>query len=390
MIYLDNNATTRPHTEVVEAMLPYLTEYYANPSSGYSFSRKVKQAVDEAREQVATLLGAQVEEIIFTSGGTEADNTAIASSLACLPDRKHLIMSNVEHPAVEQFYQKLEAEQGCTLTRLPVDHLGQIDLDQLDTALQPNQTALVSLMWANNETGVIFPIQEAAARASAQGVFFHTDAVNAIGKVPINVKDTDIHFLALSAHKFHGPKGVGALYASSKVRLQPRVIGGAQESNRRGGTENVASIVGLGKAADLMRQKLENGGHHKVGQLRDQFETQLKQRLTGVHTNGDPKNRLSNTLSIAFDGIEAAGLLVMLDEHDICASAGSACHTGSLHPSAILTALGHSREQALGTLRLSLSSFTTREEIDRATETIVDSVQKLRAMRAAGPVVVQG
>ncbi len=388
MVYLDNNATTRLHPEVLEAMLPYLTEYYANPSSGYGFSRKVKKAVDTAREQVAALLGARVEEIIFTSGGTEADNTAIASSLACLPDRKHLIMSEVEHPAVEQFYQMLETEQSCTTTRLPVNHLGQIDLDQLENAIQPNQTALVSLMWANNETGVVFPIAEAASRSAAKGVFFHTDAVNAIGKTPINVKDTDIHFLALSAHKFHGPKGVGALYANSKVRLKPRVIGGSQESNRRGGTENVAGIVGLGKAADLMRQKLENGGHLKVGQLRDQLETQLKHRLTGVHTNGDPKNRLSNTLSVAIDGIEAAGLLIMLDEQDVCASAGSACHTGSLHPSAILSAMGYSRERALGTLRLSLSSFTTEAELTRAIDLIVESVEKLRAMRTAGSVVV--
>ena len=387
LLYLDNNATTRLHPEALEAMMPYLTDHYANPSSGYGFSRRVKKAVDTAREQVAALLGAQPDEIIFTSGGTEADNTAIASSTTQLPDRKRLVMSDVEHPAVVEFFGRLQSESGYDTTTLPVDGMGQIDLDQLDAAIHPDKTALVSLMWANNETGVLFPILEAAERVAAKGVFFHTDAVQAVGKTPINVKDTGIHFLALSGHKFHGPKGVGALYANSKVRLRPRFVGGGQEANRRGGTENVASIVGLGKAAEIMRLKLESGGHDKIGKLRDAFEKGLSERLEGVRVNGHPEKRLTNTANLAFDGLEAQGLLIMLDEKQVCASAGSACHAGSLNPSHILSAMGFSRERALGTVRFSLSSFTTQDEIDFAIETIVRSVQKLRKIRPAAEVV---
>ena len=386
MIYLDNNATTRLHPEVLEAMMPFLTEAYANPSSGYQCSHEVKKAVDLAREQVASLLGADRREIIFTSGGTEADNTAIASSIACLPDRQHLVASTVEHPAVMQFLEMLEREHGHPVTLVPVDGQGLLDLDELEAAIRPNETGLLSLMWANNETGVFFPIPEIAARLADKGIFFHTDAVQAVGKTPINLQDAGIHFLALSGHKFHGPKGVGALYVSSRVRLRPRIIGGAQESNRRGGTENVAGIVGLGKAAELMASKLANDGHLKMREERDYFEAALKRRLSGVHVNGHPELRLSNTANLAFDGIEAQALLIKLDEEDICASAGSACHTGSLHASPILTAMGFDRERALGTTRFSLSSFTTREELDRAIEVIVRAVERLRQLRPTASV----
>ncbi len=388
MIYLDNNATTQIHPEVVEAMMPFLTDYYANPSSGYGFSRRCKKAVDRAREQVAALIGASPDEIIFTSGGTEADNTAIASSVACSPERKHLVTSTVEHPAVLQFFDRLEEEQGYTTTQVSVNELGELDLDQLDAAIDAEKTALVSLMWANNETGVLFPIAEASKRAASRGVYFHTDAVQAVGKTSINVKETHIHFLALSAHKFHGPKGVGALYANANVRLKPRFIGGGQEGKRRGGTENVAGIVGLGKAADLMRQKLENNGQAQIKEERDYFEQQLGKRLSGFHVNGHPEHRLTNTANVAFDGIEAQALLILLDEEGICASAGSACHTGALHASPILSAMGLSRERALSTIRFSLSSFTTREDLDRALTVIIESVEKLRRLRPSGVVAV--
>lgn len=387
MIYLDNNSTTRLHPEVLEAMMPFLTDAYANPSSGYRASREVKRAVDRAREQVADLLGAETNEIIFTSGGTEADNTAIASAVACLPERKHVVTSAVEHPAVLQFLEMLEKEHGYAVTLLPVDGEGLPDLDQVEEAIRPGETALVSLMWANNETGVLFPIPEIAARLADKGVFFHTDAVQAVGKTPIDVKEAGVHFLALSGHKFHGPKGVGALYASSRVRLKPRFIGGAQEGNRRGGTENVAGIVGLGKAAELMTAKLANNGHLKIREERDYFESTLQKRLSGVRINGHPEHRLTNTANLAFDDMDAAALLIMLDETEICASAGSACHTGSLHPSSILTAMGFDRERALGTVRFSLSSFTTREELDEAIDVIVRSVEKLRQVRPSRTVV---
>ncbi len=387
MIYLDNNATTKLHPEVLEAMMPFLTEAYANPSSGYQCSRQVKKAVDRARGQVASLLGADPGEIIFTSGGTEADNTAIASSIACLPERKHLVGSTVEHPAVLQFFEMLEREHGYGVTLVPVDGNGELDLEQLEAAVKPGETALVSLMWANNETGVLFPIPEIAQRLADKGVYFHTDAVQAVGKSPIDVKEAGVHFLALSGHKFHGPKGVGALYASSHVRLKPRIIGGAQEANRRGGTENVASIVGLGKATELMQAKLAQGGHLKLRDERDYFENALKSRLPGVQINGHPDHRLTNTANLAFEGIEAQALLIMLDEAEICASAGSACHTGSLHASPILSAMGMARERALGTVRFSISSFTTREELDEAIELIVRSVEKLRQLRPGASVV---
>ena len=388
MIYLDNNATTQLHPEALEAMMPFLTDAYANPSSGYASSRRVKKAVDLARDQVASLLGAHPEEIIFTSGGTEADNTAIASATACLPQKKHLVASTPEHPAVIQFFEMLEQEKGHSFSLVPVDGEGQLDLDQLDAMIKPNETALVSLMWANNETGVIYPIAEIAERLAHKGVFFHTDAVQAVGKTPINVHDAGVHFLALSGHKFHGPKGVGALYASSNVRLKPRFIGGAQELGRRGGTENVAGIVGLRKAAELMKTKLATKGHEKVRIERDYFEASLTARLPGVRVNGHPENRLTNTANVAFDGIESAALLIMLDQEEICASAGSACHTGALHSSPVLAAMGFDRERALGTARFSLSSFTTREELDQAIKIIASSVEKLRSMRSGSGVSV--
>lgn len=388
MVYLDNNATTRIHPDVLDAMMPYLTDAYANPSSGYGLSRQVKKAVDHAREQVAGLLGAHPEEIIFTSGGTEADNTAIASCTACLPDRKHLVGSTVEHPAVRQFYEMLQRENGYRTTYVPVDADGMLDEDALDAAVVPGETALVSLMWANNETGVLFPIPELVAQLEGKGVFVHTDAVQAVGKTPINVREAGVHFLALSAHKFHGPKGVGALYASSKVRLKPRVIGGAQEQKRRGGTENVASIIGLGKAAELMQSKLANHDHLKLGDMRDAFEKSLQERLGGVMINGHPNHRLTNTANLAFEGIDAAALLILLDEAGICASAGSACHTGAVHMSPVLEAMGFDRERANGTLRLSLSGLTTHEELERAVEGIVQGVEKLRALRSGPQVTV--
>ncbi|HUF63718.1 MAG TPA: aminotransferase class V-fold PLP-dependent enzyme [Verrucomicrobiales bacterium] len=387
-LYLDNNATTQILPEVLEAMMPFLTGYYANASSGYRFARTPRRAVDTAREQVAALLGADPTEIVFTSGGTEADNTALASAALARPGRRGIVHSSVEHPAVESFSKHLTEHHGCSRTIIPVSHEGVLDLDQLDAALDPAHTAVLSLMWANNETGVLLPVPEAARFAASRGVYFHTDAVQAIGKTPVSVRDSGIHFLALSAHKFHGPKGAGALYASSQVRLRPRITGGAQENGRRGGTENVPGIVGLGKAAELARLRLEAGESQRLRNLRDRFEGQLMRELDGVAVNGHPGLRLPNTANLAFSGVDAAALLMVLDDAGICASGGSACHTGSVHPSPVLTAMGISTERALSSVRFSLSCLTTESEIDQASIAVVKAVSRLRSLRdQSSPVI---
>jgi len=380
MIYLDNNATTPLDPLVVDAMLPFLREHFANPSSNYAAAKPVRQALTVAREQAAALLDVTPEEIVFTSGGSEADNAAIFSAARLYPDRKHLITWATEHDAVLKACDWLEQREGYEITRLGVSAEGAISLDELAAALRPGRTALVSLMWANNETGVLAPVTEAAALAEQAGVLFHTDAVAAGGKIPMQLRNGQVHYLALSGHKFHAPKGVGLLYVNGRVAFQPWLLGGGQENKRRASTENVAGIVALGAAAELARRHLESGTD-ETGALRDQFEQDLAGRLPGVSFNGRGTTRVPNTSSLRLAGCEAAAMMVLLDRAGICVSAGSACHTGSHSISHVLAAMGLTREQAAETIRVSLSRFTTRAEVDEAVKQFVKAAEKVRSLR---------
>jgi len=389
IIYLDNNATTAVDPGALAAMTPFFSEQFANPSGAYSLSRSIRPAIEKARAQVAGLFGCSPEETVFTSGGTESDTTAIRSALQCFPERRHLVTCATEHPAVLVPLENLRS-QGYELTVLGVSEDGRIDLDELRTALRPGETALVSLMWANNETGVLQPVIEAAEITAEAGALFHTDSVQAAGKLLLDLAGTKVHYAALSGHKLHGPKGIGALYISEDVRFHPLLTGGGQEGDRRSGTENVPGIVGLGAAAEAAMTHLravQERCEDPVAGLRDRLESTLINELDGIHPNGDPKYRTPNTSSLRFDGIEAEGLLILLDKASICASAGSACHTGSLKPSAVLTAMGLDAREARSTLRLSLSRFTTADDIERASGEIVAAVRKLRSLRPAAGVV---
>jgi cysteine desulfurase len=377
MIYFDNNATTSIDPGVLEAMLPFLKEQYGNPSSAYSFGKRVARAVEHAREQVAALIGCEPSEILFTSCGTESDNTALQSALSIDQDRKHIVTSKVEHSAIIKHAEAL-ARRGYEVTWLDVDAKGQIDLSQLEAAIRPD-TAVVSLMWANNETGVLFPIEEAAEICRTQQTLFHTDAVQAVGKIPINLNTTSIQFLSLSGHKLHAPKGVGALYVNRRTRFFPFLIGGGQENKRRGGTENTASIVGLGKAAALAAAHI-HAGERFVRELRDAFERQALERIPGVTVNGDREQRLPNTTNLSIEGVDSEAMLMILDQQGVCCSAGSACTTGSLEPSHVLRAMGLSNEQARASLRFSFGRTNTMEEVDPALEILVRAVKKLREM----------
>ncbi|HWB07405.1 MAG TPA: aminotransferase class V-fold PLP-dependent enzyme [Verrucomicrobiales bacterium] len=383
MIYLDNNATTPLDPVVLEAMQPFLREHFANPSSGYGASQPVRKALGKAREQVAALLDCTPEEIIFTSGGTEADNAAIFSATRLYPDRRHIITCATEHDAVLNYCAFLEKQHGYEITRLSVTPEGIIRIEELEAALRPGRTAIVSLMWGNNETGVLGPVPEAAALAEKAGVLFHTDAVQAGAKIPVSLRGGHVHYLALSGHKFHAPKGVGVLYVNHRVAFQPWMLGGGQENSRRAGTENVAAIVALGAAAEQARLHMESGGD-EIGVLRDHFEAELSRRLSGVHVNGHRKLRTPNTSSLRIDGVEAAAMMVLLDRAGVCVSAGSACHTGSLHVSHVLSAMGLTREQASQTLRVSLSRFTTRADVEEALTQFVKAGEKVRSLLPAG------
>ncbi len=380
IIYLDNNATTRVDPAVLEEMLPFLSSYYGNPSSGYYFGAQVREAIEVARERVAALLGCAPDEIVFTSGGTESNNSALHSALQLDPARQHIVTSAVEHSAIRKHCAQL-AQRGAEVTTLGVDEDGQLDLDELRSAIRP-QTALISVMWANNETGVLFPVEDIAAIAREKRVLFHTDAVQAVGKIPIRLADSAINFLSLSAHKFHGPKGVGALYVNRRSAFRPTSFGGGQENQRRAGTENVASIVGLGKAAELARAALEEE-QNRVRRFRDRFEQTLLATVPDSFVNGGRAARLPNTSSLSFAGIESAGALLLLDQKNICCSAGSACHTGSLEASHVLRAMNLSEERLRGSLRFSFGRFNTETEVDRALEIIPRALAKLRAMQIA-------
>jgi cysteine desulfurase len=377
VIYLDNNATTQCAPEVIEAMAPYFGELYGNPSSMHSFGGQVAAKIQTARAQVAALIGADPEEIVFTSCGTESDSTALYAALATQPDRNHIVTTRVEHPAVLQPAQHLEKE-GYRVTFLPVDRQGRLDLDQAAEAIT-DRTAIVSVMWANNETGTIFPVEEIAALAKAKGAVFHTDAVQAVGKIPINLQESRIDMLSLSGHKLHAPKGVGVLYLRKGTKFQPFLRGGHQERGRRGGTENVASIVGLGVAAELAGRRIDEE-NTRVATLRDRLERGLLTAIPAAYVNGDPERRLPNTTSISFEFVEGEAILLFLNETGICASSGSACTSGSLEPSHVLRAMGVPFTCAHGSIRLSLSVFTTEADVDTTLEVMPQVIAKLRAM----------
>ena len=378
VIYVDNNATTMVAPEVLDAMLPYFSTYYGNPSSMHSFGGGVAGSIKTARENVARLIGAQPEEIVFTSCGTESDGTAIRAAIESYPDKKHIVTSRVEHPAVKNLYEIL-SKKGYRATFVPVDHSGRLDIDYLYNSLS-DDTAIVSLMWGNNETGVIFPIEEISREVKSRGILFHTDAVQAVGKFPINISETGVDMLSLSGHKFHSPKGIGALYIRKGTRFSPFMVGGHQEKGRRGGTENTASITGLGKAAELAAAHLEENGYDRISRLRDNLEQSLLARVPNAMINGDPANRLANTTSIAFEYVEGEAILLMMNEYGICASSGSACTSGSLEPSHVLRAMGVPFTAAHGSIRFSLSRYNTEDEIDVILEKLPPIIERLREL----------
>jgi cysteine desulfurase len=376
-VYLDNNATTAIAPEVLAEMMPYLTDFYGNASSMHSFGGNVGLKIKQARAQVADLIGAQPEEIIFTSCGTESDNTALWAALRAYPGKRHVITSTVEHPAVKNLAEYL-ARFGYRVTFVPVDMSGRLDVEHLYRHLN-SDTAVVSLMWANNETGVIFPVEEVAERVADQGAVFHTDAVQAVGKIPIQMAENRIDMLSLSGHKLHAPKGVGALYVRRGTKFAPFLLGGHQERGRRGGTENVPGIVGLGRAAELVAAHMdeENG---RVRDLRDKLESELISRIPNAIVNGDRDNRLPNTTSIAFEYVEGEAILLLLDEFRICASSGSACTSGSLEPSHVLRAMEVPFTAAHGSIRFSLSIYNTEAEIDLVIDKLPSIIDRLRKM----------
>jgi len=377
VIYVDNNATTQVAPEVLEEMLPYFNEYYGNPSSMHTFGGMVEHKIVEARERLAGLLGASPDEIIFTSCGTESDSTAIRAAILSNPDKKHILTSRVEHPAVKNLFEYM-SKNGYRVTFVPVDRKGRLDLDYLYKNLSED-TAIVSIMWANNESGVIFPIEEIGTVLKEKGIVFHTDAVQVVGKIPIDLKNVDVDMLSLSGHKFHGPKGVGALYVRKGTKYSPFLIGGHQEKGRRGGTENVASIIGLGKASELAAANLTDK-NIRVKRLRDKLETELVNRIPNAIVNGDRENRLPNTTSIAFEYVEGESILLLMDEYGICASSGSACTSGSLEPSHVLRAMGVPFTAAHGSIRFSLSTYNAEEEIDFIIEKLPPIIERLREL----------
>ena len=376
-VYLDNNATTMVAPEVLEEMLPYFSQYYGNPSSMHTFGGNVARQMIDARRKVATLLGATPAEIVFTSCGTESDSTAIHAAIHSNPDKKHIITTRVEHPAIKNHCEHL-SKHGYRVTFVPVDHKGRLDLDHLYAHLSED-TAIVSVMWANNESGVTFPIEELAHEVTQRGVLFHTDAIQAVGKIPIDLQKVKADMLSLSGHKIHAPKGVGALYVRRGTKFSPFLIGGHQERGRRGGTENVASIIALGKAGELAMANLEQE-NTRVKYLRDKLENGLLNHIPNALLNGDPENRLPNTTSIGFEYVEGEAILLLMDGLGICASSGSACASGSLEPSHVLRAMGVPFTAAHGSIRFSLSVYNTEEEIDYVIEHLPPIIARLREM----------
>jgi len=377
IIYMDNNATTRIDPRVLDAMMPYLTEFYGNASSMHSFGGSVGRVIAEAREKVANLIHAEPGEIIFTSCGTESDSTAIYAAIRSNPNKKHLITSRVEHPAVKNLYEYL-AKTGYHITWVPVDKEGTLDMEYLRQHLS-DDTALVSIMWANNESGVIFPIAEIAELLRGKGIVFHTDAVQAVGKIPVDVRQVGVDMLSMSGHKFHGPKGLGVLYVRKGTKFSPFLIGGHQERGRRGGTENAASIVGLGRAGELAQGDLE-AINTRVRALRDRLEQGLLKAIPNALLNGKKDQRLPNTTNISFEYVEGEAILLMMDAFGICASSGSACTSGSLEPSHVMRAMGVPFTAAHGSIRFSLSTYNTEKEVDFVIEHMPPIIERLRLM----------
>jgi cysteine desulfurase len=383
MIYVDNNATTCVADEVVTAMLPFFTRHYGNPSSMYAFAIEAARPMEHARAQVAQLLNAaHADEITFTSCGTESDNAAILGALAAQPRKNHVITTAVEHPAVYNLGEELQ-RRGAHVTYLKVNHDGLIDLDELRAAIT-DKTALVSCMWANNETGVLMPVQEACAIAHECGVLFHTDAVQAVGKIPVDVQAAGVDLLSLSGHKFHAPKGIGALYIKRGTRVRPLFVGGHQEHGRRAGTENVPYIIGLGAAADMASAFL-NDEATRVKALRDELERELLARVPATQVNGDRLRRTPNTTNITFSYVEGEAMLLSMSDLGICASSGSACTSGSLEPSHVLRAMGRTHDEAHGAVRFSLSRYNSAADIHAIIEALPPIVTRLRAMSPFTP-----
>ena len=380
VIYMDNNATTRVAPEVLDAMMPYLRDYYGNPSSMHTFGGQVGRAVARAREQVADLLGAAPEEIVFTSCGTESDSTAILSALQTYPEKNHVVTTRVEHPAVKNLCENLELFTGRKYhtTRLHVHSDGTLDVQRFRDSLT-DETVIASAMWANNEPGVLFPVEEMARITRERGILFHTDAVQAVGKIPLNLRDSAIDFLSISGHKLHAPKGVGVLYVRKGTPFVPFMNGGHQERGRRGGTENVASIIGLGRACELAAAKMAEE-NTRVRALRDKLEHGLLTSVPKALLNGHPELRLPNTANISFEYVEGEAILLHMNQLNICASSGSACTSGSLEPSHVLRAMGVPFTAAHGSIRFSLSVYNTEEEIDFVLAHMPPIIEKLRAL----------
>ena len=374
-VYLDNNATTMVAPEVVDEMVPYLTTHYGNPSSMHSFGDAAAKKLKEARSRLADLLGTDEGEVVFTSCGTESDNAAIRGVLEAFPNKRHIVTTRVEHPAVGALCKHL-GRRGYRVTELSVDKDGRLDLDELSQSLR-DDTVIVSIMYANNETGVVFPIEEIGEIVKERGIIFHTDAVQAAGKLPIDLHSSTIDLLSLSGHKLHAPKGVGALYVRKGTRLVPFMVGGHQEGSRRGGTENVASIIALGRAAELAKANL-GGENTQVKALRDRLEAELLAGIPKARVNGTPESRLPNTTNISFEYVEGEAILLMLNEHGIGASSGSACTSGSLEPSHVLRAMGVPFTAAHGSVRFSLSIYNTADEIDYVVEKLPPIIARLR------------
>ena len=380
-IYLDNNATTQVAPEVLEEMLPYLRDYYGNPSSMHTFGGQLHRKVEDARAKVAHLIGAEPEEIIFTSCGTESDNTAIMSAVESFPQKRHIITTRVEHPAVLNFCKHL-ARKGYRITFLTVNSKGQLNIDELLKAIDDN-TALVTIMYANNEVGNIFPISEIGNVLKERRILFHTDAVQVVGKIPIDTKKLPVEMLSLSGHKVHAPKGIGVLYVRKGTRFYPYVIGGHQERGRRAGTENVASIIGLGKACEIAAKNITQESL-SLAHLRDKLEKALMHNCPDVRINGDVTSRLPNTTNLSFEYVEGEAILLRLNEYGVCASSGSACTSGSLEPSHVLRAMGVPFTAIHGSIRFSLSRYNSEAEVDRVIEIMPDIIKNLRQLSPFG------